>query len=225
MITVDFANLHAILKSGSPLYRKYLERRSFQEKVVAEPALREDESSSTPLLLDKALRCLNVSELLDNNSAFRKFSAVQKRHLECLAEGPVHFYPGERLWRAGAPVEKAFLIVSGSASFVPKRRNAGSAGVPSLVRSYNVSSVCERHRFLTLAFYAHLVVHLFDQAKQSDGSLESEEPALGERMRLDALQAIKQLVSAAQQYTPGFVYIRPHAFLCSFSPKGQDCDY
>lgn len=51
----------------------------------------------------------------------------------------MYFYPGERLWRAGAPVDKAFLLVSGSASFVPKRRNAGSAGVPSFVRSYSVS--------------------------------------------------------------------------------------
>lgn len=139
MITVDFASLHAILKSGSPLYRKYLERRSFQEKVIAEPVLREDESSSTPQLFEKALRNLNVEEILGRNSAFRKFSAVQKRHLECLAEGPVYFHPGERLWRAGAPVDKAFLLVSGSASFVPKRRNAGSAGVPSFVRSYSVS--------------------------------------------------------------------------------------
>lgn len=141
VITVEFSNLHAILKTGSALYRKYLERRSYQAKLVAEPALREDEISSTPQLLDKALRCLNVSELLNANSAFRKFSAVQKRHLECLAEGPVYFNPGERLWRAGAPVDKAFLIVSGSASFVPKRRNAGSAGVPSFVRSYSVSGV------------------------------------------------------------------------------------
>lgn len=173
MITVDFSNLHAILKSGSSLYRKYLERKSFQEKVVAEPALREDESSATPPLLDKALRRLNVSEILNRNSAFRRFSAVQKRHLECLAEGPVYFYPGERLWRAGAQVDKAFLIVSGTASFVPKRRNAGSAGVPSFVRSYS--------------------------GKQSDGSLGSEDDpqsvsGVGERMRMDALQAIKQLV-------------------------------
>ena len=100
-------SLHAILKSGSPLYRKYLECRCFEEMVVAEPLLREDESSSTPQLLERALRNLNVAEILNRNSAFAKFNAVQKRHLECLAEGPVYFNPGERLWRAGAPVDKA----------------------------------------------------------------------------------------------------------------------
>lgn len=107
---------------------------------MAEPALSADHwSVGAQELLDSTLRCYNVLELLDLNSALRKFSAVQKRHLECLAEGPVHFMPGERLWRAGAPVDKAFLLVSGSASFVPKRRNAGSVGVPSFVQSGIVS--------------------------------------------------------------------------------------
>lgn len=176
VITVEFSNLHAILKSGSALYRKYLERRNYQEKVASD--LPEDENSSTPPLLEKALRSLNVSELLNSNSAFRKFSAVQQRHLESLAEGPEYFSPGERLWRAGAPVDKAFMIVSGSASFVPKRRNAGSAGVPSFVRSYS--------------------------AKYSDSSLGSDDTdpshnisAIGDRMRMDALQAIKQLGDSA----------------------------
>jgi hypothetical protein len=53
-------------------------------------------------LLSEAVRNLNVLELLDCNSALRKLSAVQKRHLESLAEGPLYFRPGERLWRAGA---------------------------------------------------------------------------------------------------------------------------
>ena len=159
MITVEFSNLHAILKSGSALYRKYLERRNYQEKVASE--LPEDESSSTPRLLEKALRRLNVSELLNSNSAFRKFNAVQKRHLESLAEGPEYFSPGERLWRAGAPVDKAFMIVSGSASFVPKRRNAGSAGVPSFVRSYSVSNEVPISFRMSFLFASLIHFHLF----------------------------------------------------------------
>ena len=141
---MDYSNLHDILKRGSTLYRKYLERRSLQQKGVDDPAFAaaEDRSTTTQELLDKALRSLNVLELLDCNSALRKFSAVQKRHLECLAEGPVYYHPGERLWRDGAPVEKAFLLVSGSASFVPNRRNAGSAGVPSFVHRSSVVSIC-----------------------------------------------------------------------------------
>lgn len=75
---------------------------------------------------DSNLQNLSVLELLNTNYTFRKLSAVQKRHLESLAEGPVLYGPSERLWRSGAAVEKAFIVVAGTVSFSPKRRNAGS---------------------------------------------------------------------------------------------------
>ena len=129
VITVEFSSLHAILKAGSPLYRRYLERKSSQERAKMDGSQSERLSNATPTdhLLDDAVKNLNVLDLLNCNSALRKLSAVQKRHLESLAEGPISFQPGERLWRAGTPVDRAFVIVSGTASFVPKRRNAGSA--------------------------------------------------------------------------------------------------
>lgn len=131
VITIEFPSLHAILRNGSPLYRKYLERKATQE-LVRRDSSTIDYSNTTEQLLEDAMRHLNVLELLNCNSALRKLSAVQKRHLESLAEGPLSFQPGERLWRAGTPVDKAFLLVSGTASFVPKRRNAGSATVAQL---------------------------------------------------------------------------------------------
>jgi hypothetical protein len=133
VITVEFASLHNILKNGSSLYRKYLERRTQQQqrKLSFEGSSEmSNTSSAAHRLVAESLQTLNVLDLLDQNSAFRKLSAVQKRHLESLAEGPVAFSPGERLWRSGAPVDKAFLVVGGTASFVPRRRNAGSATVP-----------------------------------------------------------------------------------------------
>ena len=131
VITVEFQSLHQILKSGSVLYRKYLDRRTQQQRRLSLEAMSQssNNSNATHKLLTEALKNLNVLELLDQNSALRKLSAVQKRHLECLAEGPIGFGPGERLWRSGAPVDKAFLMVSGTASFVPRRRNAGSASL------------------------------------------------------------------------------------------------
>lgn len=132
VITVEFSSLHAILKSGSTLYRKYLERKATQSRhAMAEPSSEHGSSNATDHLYQDAIKNLNVLELLEGNSAFRKLSAVQKRHLESVAEGPVAFQPGERLWRAGTPVDRAFLVVSGTSSFVPKRRNAGSAAVQS----------------------------------------------------------------------------------------------
>jgi glyoxylase-like metal-dependent hydrolase (beta-lactamase superfamily II) len=124
VITVEFAGLHSILKSGSSLYRKYLERKMYQERAKLDISSSEQQNST---MLDDALKDLNVLELLNSNSALRKLNAVQKRHLESLAEGPISFQPGERLWSTGGVVDRAFVIVSGSASFVPKRRNAGSA--------------------------------------------------------------------------------------------------
>jgi hypothetical protein len=133
VITVEFASLHNILMTGSPLYRKYLDRRQQQHRRLsyAEGILETSLCSATQKLLTDCLQTMNVLDLLDQNSALRKLSAVQKRHLESLAEGPVAFNPGERLWRSGAPVDNAFLVVAGTASFVPRRRNAGSASVPS----------------------------------------------------------------------------------------------
>jgi hypothetical protein len=126
VIVVDFNNLHAILRQGSALYRKY--HRSLSESHFCEipPGI----SEPTACLFTNAIETLNVMDLLDSNSALRKLSAVQKRHLECLVEGPVVYTPGQRLWRSGSIVDKAFIIVAGTVSFVPKKRkNGGSSGI------------------------------------------------------------------------------------------------
>lgn len=124
VITVEFSNLHAILQDGSTLYSKYLSRNSKQSAAATITMGNE--------VFDHAVRNLNIIELLECNSAFTKFSAVQKRHLESLAEGPIFCNAGERLWRQGSPVDKAFVIVAGTASFVHRRRMAGSASVITL---------------------------------------------------------------------------------------------
>jgi hypothetical protein len=131
VISIEYSSLHQILKSGSMLYRKYLERRAQQQRCqdngLDVGSLSSVNSTTTQKLLSDALQSLNILELLDQNSTLRKLTAVQKRHLESLAEGPFGFGPGERLWRSGAPVDKGFLMVSGTSSFVTRRRNAGSA--------------------------------------------------------------------------------------------------
>lgn len=126
-ITIEFAALHRILKSGSLLYRTYLRRKKEKEMAVTDvipPCL--EGVRNCDMFLD-AVRNLEILELLEYNTALRKLSAVQKRHLESLAEGPVYYAPGQRIWKSNTPVEKAFIIVCGTVSFVAKRRNAGSA--------------------------------------------------------------------------------------------------
>ena len=118
VITLEFNNLHRILKSGSPLYRQYLKRKEHISSRSDIPLQTNIVGLQTQKLLDESADTLNILELIDMNTTLRKLTAVQKRHLECLAQGPIAFNPGERLWKEGAPVDKAFLVVAGTASFV-----------------------------------------------------------------------------------------------------------
>lgn len=174
VISIEFSELHAILLSGSVLYGKYLDRRAQRKRSAAEPP--QLASSASQMMLDEAVRNLNVLELLNCNSALRKLTAVQKRHLECLAEGPRSFEPGERMWRAGGSVDMAFVIVSGTASFVPKRRNAGSAG----------------GHFPPARPYGSAMEH-----KDSPAVSSRQRHTVGESMRHDAMLAIQELNQAA----------------------------
>ncbi len=88
----------------------------------------------------EAVQNLDILELLEYNTALRKLSAVQKRHLESLAEGPKYYAPGQRIWKSNTPVENAFIIVCGTVSFVAKRRNAGSAAGTKNEYSDDISS-------------------------------------------------------------------------------------
>jgi hypothetical protein len=55
--------------------------------------------------------CLLCDSLLDViwfNSVLGNLKALQKRHLESLAEGPRFFEPGSLLWKIGDPVDFAY---------------------------------------------------------------------------------------------------------------------
>lgn len=186
VITVEFSNLHVILKSGSALYRKYLARKAKRVYNGTIPPTVEDTKRRN--MFDEALQDLNVIELLECNSALRKLSAVQKRHLESLAEGPVYYNPSQRLWRAGAAVDKAFIVVAGTVSFVPRRRNAGSVGVPGSSRDLIVP------RMSGSTSYANDDDEEFSQEESVPNVM-----TLGETMRLNAIKAIQELGPSVKQ--------------------------
>lgn len=139
-------DLNRILKNGSKLFRKYLVIKERQDAAEAETKalIARSESSSS---VDFSERCATVLEepssrmyshdsileVLKCNSALGKLTALQKRHLESLAEGPRYFEQDSYLWKVGDPVEYAFLIVSGTACFASKpeadmRNRRGSTG-------------------------------------------------------------------------------------------------
>ena len=88
---------------------------------MVQKAISASEEDVVPMMKSEAVKKLNVIELLDCNSALRKLTAVQKRHLESLAEGPVYFAPSELLWKENATVDKAFILVEGTAAFRSKQ--------------------------------------------------------------------------------------------------------
>lgn len=188
VITVEFPGLHSILKSGSSLYRKYLERKMYQENAKMDVSSGGDQVSKSGSLLSDALKDLNVLELLNSNSALRKLNAVQKRHLESLAEGPVSFQPGERLWKAGGFVDKAFVIVSGSASFVPKRRHAGSAAASIEEDRHSESSNPGHNMQVDAKKVARELCRLSIASSDADGSIVLEpEQQKAHAMSLDKI--------------------------------------
>lgn len=114
-ITIEMTKLHIILKDGSSLYRRHLSKRSKQAYLKA---LQREGSGPSRQNLD--VENINVMELIESNSALAKLSAVQKRHLESLTAGPIGFGSNQPLWSDGDPVDKAYLIVAGTVSFVSK---------------------------------------------------------------------------------------------------------
>lgn len=122
---IDFASLHRILNSGSVLYQKYQISLSQTHSCTIPDTIQ----GKMHDVFKHAVKNLNIIELLDSNTGLRKLTAVQKRHLECLVEGPSVYAPGQRLWRTGSLVDKAFIVVAGTVSFVPKRRHGGSTKV------------------------------------------------------------------------------------------------
>ena len=168
VIMVDFSNLHKILRDGSALYRKYHLSLSQQYSCAIPPAI----NGTAAEVFKKAVENLKVIELLDCNTGLRKLTAVQKRYLECLVEGPVVYTPGQRLWRSGSYVDQAFIVVAGTVSFVPRRRHGGSAG--------NILTLSQRR------------VKQTHEAKK-----ESHDTNLGEQMRIDAVKAVRELQSVS----------------------------
>jgi len=124
-ITVPFNDLHSILKSGSDSYRNYLKRLNSN---FTTPDL--------PPMFHNTVKDFSIIELLETNSTLRKLSAVQKRQIECLAEGPVFYEKGKRLWSSGTVVDRTYLLVAGTAKFLVGRRGARTSSLCTLQKKY-----------------------------------------------------------------------------------------
>ena len=146
------------------------------------------EEAANPKLFLDAVRNLEILELLEDNTALRKLSAVQKRHLESLAEGPKYYSPGDRLWRSGAHVENAFIIVGGTASFVAKRRNAGSAAGIDIVSFVYITDF---HLFVSCR--SNILFSKQNMTDRCEFEGSSSTSSIGEIMRRDCNRVVEEL--------------------------------
>ena len=92
IIKISVVEMDFVLKSGSKLYNKYIETMRKEEVRVA--------NGETPFM-----------ELLESNSALRRLTPNQKRHLEALSSERWSYEPGGYLWKRGDFANHAFIIV------------------------------------------------------------------------------------------------------------------
>jgi hypothetical protein len=260
VIMLNMKDLHQILKSGSKLFRKYLtlkEKQAAEEAAMKAQIIRnetdmgyvgqnghanngagngsygidtvaEHQSHNNWYAYDSVL------EVLKCNSALGKLTALQKRHLESLAEGPRYFECGHYLWQVGEPVDYAFLIVAGTATFAPKpedelwRNRRGSTGnmgpgqvqqQPSRPRLEALPDIEEDKQLFNVppnSEYARLEIGLqlrveemeLDVYEQSKDLLPKEERMRNARDRF-ANKVLARLYSR-RAYTSGLVFSRGH---------------
>uniref|UniRef100_A0A7S1VRY0 Metallo-beta-lactamase domain-containing protein n=1 Tax=Grammatophora oceanica TaxID=210454 RepID=A0A7S1VRY0_9STRA len=253
VIMLNMKDLHQILKSGSKLFRKYL---VLQEKQAAEEAAIQAQSHDETGLdfgsvngnMDSSYdpvgevsptpRWYNsydsVLEVLKCNSALGKLTALQKRHLESLAEGPRYFDANSYLWQVGKPVDFAYLIVAGTAVFANKPEEPvfvsrrGSTGTmtqtvlpqPTRPRIVEHMPMIEEDRPLTNiapnSEYARLEIGLqlrveemeLDAFEKAQDLLPKEERMRNARDRF-ANKVLARLYSR-RAYTNGLVFSRGH---------------
>eukprot|EP00566_Odontella_aurita_P001806 CAMPEP_0113592972 /NCGR_PEP_ID=MMETSP0015_2-20120614/38153_1 /TAXON_ID=2838 /ORGANISM="Odontella" /LENGTH=1756 /DNA_ID=CAMNT_0000499587 /DNA_START=517 /DNA_END=5788 /DNA_ORIENTATION=+ /assembly_acc=CAM_ASM_000160 len=247
VIMVAMKDLHEILKSGSALYRKYLAAKEttgegggdqctedspeqLQNGWVPENSRPMKRSSSRIPLKETSLYFM---EIISYNSALSNLTALQKRHLESLADGPRYFDAGQLIWQVGAPVDFSFLIVSGTAHFLqPQKRKTmmnrrGSTGSIALAERLAYRNLASGRAALSLvqdklinvspnSEYARLEValQLRVEEMETEAFNHSNEPMPREkRVRSARDRFANKVLSrlyARHAFTSGIVFSRGH---------------
>ena len=109
-------DVQRILKTGSKLFRKYLALQDSQKKKESLSNTPWNSSEHTYLHEAKnGIQRDSLLEVIECNSVLSNLTAMQKRYLESLAEGPRYFGAHSLMWKVGDNVDYAYLIVGGTA--------------------------------------------------------------------------------------------------------------
>jgi len=100
IIKISVSELKFVLQTGSKLYGQFLNVRQLQKSL---PAIDHFES------------------VISENSNLSCLNPIQHRHLESLSCTRTAFDPGEFIWRRGDVADAMFIVVRGSAEFLPYR--------------------------------------------------------------------------------------------------------
>ena len=203
-------DLQRILKSGSKLFRKYLALKEEQRKEARQRMHQEPLSAGfgrTKVSSD------SLVDVLQCNSVLGSLTALQKRYLESLAEGPRYFGTNAFLWKVADPVEFAFLIVSGTAKMGTtqtlrvnqggrmNRRGSTGAIVGGMVVTPRVSE--PRHSQIATASIDHdkllQNVHPNSEYARLEVSLQ---------LRLEEMEASIQALDSAEDFGQSIFYNR-----------------
>lgn len=138
-------DLQRVLKSGSKLFRKYISIKQETDESRLSGSTSYGQSFLNDFTRDSLL------DVLQCNSVLNSLTALQKRYLESLAEGPRFFEANSFLWRVGDQVDYAYLIVSGTATLgetiVPKiehfrmNRRGSTGAIGGMMPSHGIGRV------------------------------------------------------------------------------------
>jgi len=260
VISWDMKDVCIILQSCSPSYKKYLadngksvesdnwndsEKATINTVVYrtnetddSQTKISYDEYSTTESSrTDRSKQYMDISflDVLRYNSALKKLTAVQKRHLESLSEGPSRYDPGRPIWLAGRPVDFAYLIISGTAFFQascdvkakPSRR--GSTG--NLFKNSQSQSVPREHIFAHFpkdkelkispdSEYARLENYLQDRVEEIENEAYDIDLSPRDQRLKDSRDRFANIVLgrlySRRSWTAGLTFSRGH-FLCDTS--------
>jgi hypothetical protein len=189
VIMLPMRDLEAILKRGSKQYRKYLElqRTHAVQEAAIMARMRSEEASLSDGLAD--LSANRVLQVLQCNFVLGNLSALQKRSLESIAEGPRVFEAGSTLWSIGDRCNYSFLLVAGTVSFKHTNRPRGS-------------SIGESRRRPSLGTFVDVGDGRFLEADK----LLPEVPAGSEYFRLESLLNLRAEIFEMEDGTRGEHY-------------------
>ena len=202
VIVLKMKDVVRILKTGSKLFRKYFalmeDKEENKDNYLSSSNLRYSPQ-------DAVEGSSELIEVIECNSVLRNLTAMQKRCLESLAEGPRFFQAVAPLWKVGDPVDYAYLIVGGSATIEKKEApkigtgRMGRRGSTGAISMSSLTAIQESENNTRNRVGAFLNVEGDKLLKNVHPNSEYSKLELGLRIRAAEIEDMEALGSSSEQ--------------------------